>query len=117
MAEGSDDGLKPSDPHTCCSSDGKACAVQGNTGQQASEPKQESEPCLQEHTEPVAQHNTISWTHIAPVPQESKPALRFDPIPKVSPPVSLFDSLVLTCQLCIETCMPWSQVAFHHTCV
>ena len=50
--------------------------------QDASEPNKESKLSQQAGAEPDEQLNHNAWTQIAPVKQESKPPLHFDPIPK-----------------------------------
>jgi len=66
--------------------------MQEEAMQDASEPKEESEPSQQAGAEPGEQLNHNAWTQIAPAKQESKPPLHFDPIPKEA---SALDSLPL----------------------
>ena len=50
----------------------------------AGEPQAEPVSSLQAEAEPSAQNNTDNvWTQIAPVKLESKPVVRFAPVPKV----------------------------------
>ena len=61
--------------------------VQEETWQQASEPQGEPKPVPHADAEPAVQQNGSSWTHIEPVKQELKPVVRFNPLPKVGPPL------------------------------